>query len=83
MRKNPSDPIQAASPNNPGKEQDGTPPPAVRNGIGSNIFGRIWAVWGILLFVSTMLIFLIPFLLFCYFLRDPVKTNRFNRFSRA
>src|SRR5882724_3873678 len=55
----------------------------VRNGIGSDIFGRIWAVWGILLFVSTMLVFLIPFLLFCYFLKDPVKTSRFNRFSRA
>ncbi len=54
----------------------------VRSGIGSEIFGRIWAVWGILLFVSTMLLFLIPFLLFCYFLKEPHKTNRFIRFSR-
>jgi 1-acyl-sn-glycerol-3-phosphate acyltransferase len=49
----------------------------------SEIFGRIWAVWGILLFVSTMLIFLIPFLLFCYFLKDPLKTDRFIIFSRV
>jgi 1-acyl-sn-glycerol-3-phosphate acyltransferase len=48
-----------------------------------NIFGRIWAVWGALVFVSTMLIFLIPFFLFIYFQKDPVKTNRFIRYSRV
>ncbi len=48
-----------------------------------NIFGRIWAVWGILLFVSTMLVFFIPFLLFSYFRSDPVKTKNFTRFSRV
>jgi 1-acyl-sn-glycerol-3-phosphate acyltransferase len=48
-----------------------------------NILGRIWAVWAILIFVSTMLIFFIPFLLFCYFRRDPEKTNWFNRYSRV
>lgn len=46
------------------------------------IFGRIWAVWGILLFVITMLIFFIPFLLFSYIRPDPQKTNAFNRISR-
>jgi 1-acyl-sn-glycerol-3-phosphate acyltransferase len=55
----------------------------MRSGIGSEIFGRVWAVWGILLFVSTMLIFLIPFLLFCYFRKDPAKSAIFNRFSRV
>ena len=38
-----------------------------------NILGRIWAVWVILIFVITMLVFMIPFLLFCYFRRDPEK----------
>jgi len=48
-----------------------------------NIFGRIWAVWGALIFIITMLIFLIPFFLFAYFKKDPVKTTRFIRFSRT
>jgi 1-acyl-sn-glycerol-3-phosphate acyltransferase len=48
-----------------------------------NVLGRIWAVWVILIFVSTMLIFLIPFLLFCYFRRDPEKASWFNRGSRV
>jgi 1-acyl-sn-glycerol-3-phosphate acyltransferase len=46
------------------------------------IGGRIWALWAMLTFVITMLIFLIPFLLFCYFLPDPTKTMRFIAFSR-
>src|ERR1700744_2067368 len=58
-----------------------------KNGEGSssatwNILGRIWAVWAILVFVVTMLIFMIPFLLFCYFRPDPEKTNWFVRNSR-
>lgn len=48
-----------------------------------NIFARIWAVWGILVFVITMLIFLIPFFLFCAPLKDPQKTVRFIKFSRV
>jgi 1-acyl-sn-glycerol-3-phosphate acyltransferase len=48
-----------------------------------NIFGRIWAVWAILVFVSTMLIFLVPFLLFVYFQKEPTKTLRFIRYSRV
>jgi 1-acyl-sn-glycerol-3-phosphate acyltransferase len=47
-----------------------------------NILGRIWAVWVILIFVLTMLVFMIPFLLFCYFRKDPAKTNWFTRNSR-
>jgi len=46
------------------------------------IFGRIWALWGILLFIVTMLIFFIPFLLFAYPKKDPEKTNRFIAYSR-
>jgi len=48
-----------------------------------NIFGRIWAVWGALVFVLTMLIFLIPFFLFIYFQKEPKKTNRFISYSRV
>jgi len=47
------------------------------------IFGRFWALYAMLLFVATMLVFLIPFLLFSYPLRDPVKSNRFVRFARV
>jgi len=48
-----------------------------------NILGRIWAVWGALVFILTMLIFLIPFFLFIYFQPEPKKTNRFILFSRT
>lgn len=46
------------------------------------IFGRIWAVWVILLFVITMLIIMIPFLLFSYFRSDPQKTKNFASLAR-
>ena len=46
------------------------------------IFGRIWAVWAIIVFVGTMFIFFIPFLLFCYFLPEPKRTHRFIWMSR-
>ena len=46
------------------------------------IFGRIWALWAAIVFISTMLLFLIPFLMFCYFRKDPEKTIWFNRYSR-
>jgi 1-acyl-sn-glycerol-3-phosphate acyltransferase len=48
-----------------------------------NIFGRIWAAWGALVFVITMLIFLIPFFIFIYFQKEPKKTNRFISYSRV
>lgn len=48
-----------------------------------SVFGRIWALWGALMFVLTMLIFMIPFLLFVYFKKDPKKSNRFIRYSRV
>jgi 1-acyl-sn-glycerol-3-phosphate acyltransferase len=48
-----------------------------------NIFGRIWAAWGALVFILTMLIFLIPFFLFIYFEKEPKKTRRFIRYSRV
>lgn len=47
------------------------------------IVGRIMATWAILMFVATMLIFFIPFLLFSYTAKDPAKTFRFVAFSRV
>jgi len=47
-----------------------------------NVLGPICAVWAIILFIATMLIFLIPFLLFCFFRKDPQKTTNFNIASR-
>ena len=47
------------------------------------IFGRIWALWALIMFVATMLIFYIPFLLFSYYKKDPLKTYRFISFSRV
>jgi 1-acyl-sn-glycerol-3-phosphate acyltransferase len=46
------------------------------------VFGRIWAAWAAIVFISTMIIFLVPFLLFSYFEKDPKKTYRFISFSR-
>jgi 1-acyl-sn-glycerol-3-phosphate acyltransferase len=51
-------------------------------GIFKKIFGRIWALWGLVLFVTTMFLFFIPFLLFGYFRSEPDKTLVFTRFSR-
>ncbi|HLX92197.1 MAG TPA: lysophospholipid acyltransferase family protein, partial [Puia sp.] len=38
--------------------------------------------WALLIFLVTMILFLIPFLAFCYFERDPKKTRRFVSISR-
>lgn len=48
-----------------------------------NIFYHIWAVWALVFFVITMIIFLIPFFLLCYFQEEPEKTLRFIRYSRV
>ena len=47
------------------------------------IFCRVWAVWALILFITTMIIFLIPFFLFSYFQADPLKTHRFVKYSRV
>src|SRR5882757_668317 len=46
-----------------------------------NIAGRIFAVWGIVWFVVTMLIFLIPFLV-CYYQKEPRRTYGFIAWAR-
>ena len=45
------------------------------------IFGRIWAVWGVILFIVTMFLFMIPFLIIRT-LPEPVMTRRFIRASK-
>jgi 1-acyl-sn-glycerol-3-phosphate acyltransferase len=47
------------------------------------IIGRIMAAWAALLFIATLLIFMIPFLLFSYWQSDPKKTNRFLIMARV
>jgi 1-acyl-sn-glycerol-3-phosphate acyltransferase len=47
------------------------------------IFARLWAAWAAIVFITTMLIFLIPFLLFCYYKKDPAKTIRFTKWSKV
>ncbi len=46
-----------------------------------NIFGRIWAVWGLLWFIITMLIFMIPFIII-YYRPEPRRTHNFIFLSR-
>lgn len=46
------------------------------------IFGRIWALWALLMFVGTMLIFLVPFFIFIYPKKDPAKTYRLIAWSK-
>ncbi len=48
-----------------------------------SVFGRIFAVYAILIFVATMLIFFIPFFLFSYFRSDPQKNRNFILLSRG
>ncbi len=46
------------------------------------IAGRICALWAALVFVITMLLILLPFLLFSYFAEEPKKTNRWAAIAR-
>jgi len=50
--------------------------------LAKEIFARIWALYAATVFITTMLIFLVPFLLFCYFTKDPAKTIRFTAWSK-
>src|SRR5450432_461186 len=46
-----------------------------------NIFGRIWATWGLIWFVITMLLFMIPFII-AYYQAEPKRTRHFIFISR-
>ena len=47
-----------------------------------NILGRIFALWAIIWFVVTMLLFIIPFIII-YYMPEPKRTYRFVAFSRV
>lgn len=47
------------------------------------IIGRIFAVWAILVFIVTLLIFMIPYLLFSHTQKDPIRVRRFLQFARV
>jgi 1-acyl-sn-glycerol-3-phosphate acyltransferase len=66
-----------------GTKRNGGEMQVPKDNILMEIFGRICALWALILFVVTMLLFLIPFLLFSYFAPDPTKTRRFVRYSRV
>jgi 1-acyl-sn-glycerol-3-phosphate acyltransferase len=46
------------------------------------IFARIFAVWAAIAFIGTMLLYLIPFVIFIYFRKDPKKTAMFTKWSK-
>ena len=50
---------------------------------GGDIIWGLWAVWVVIIFTATMLVFLIPFLLLSYFRPDPGKTHTFIRLARG
>ncbi|MCP9752459.1 1-acyl-sn-glycerol-3-phosphate acyltransferase [Ferruginibacter sp. HRS2-29] len=41
-----------------------------------NIFARIWALWGIISFISTFLLIFIPSMI-AYLIKDPLKSQRY------
>ncbi|MEO5684529.1 MAG: lysophospholipid acyltransferase family protein [Chitinophagaceae bacterium] len=45
------------------------------------IFGRIWAAWGLVWFIVTMLVFMIPFII-VYYQAEPRRTRNFIFISR-
>ncbi len=47
-----------------------------------NIFGRIWAVWGLIIFVATLLVIVLPIAL-TLLIKDPWGTEIFRRISKA
>ncbi len=46
------------------------------------IFARIWALWALVSFLVTMIIFLVPLLLGCLTVKDPLATHRFIAMAR-
>lgn len=49
--------------------------------IAKRIFGAVWAVWGILWFIATMFIVLIPIIITGFF-KEPLKSRSFWRITR-
>jgi 1-acyl-sn-glycerol-3-phosphate acyltransferase len=42
------------------------------SGVAANIFARIWALWALVIFIITFLIFFLPSMI-AYFINDPKK----------
>lgn len=47
------------------------------------IVGRICATWAVLVFIATLLVIFIPFLIFSYAVSEPKKTRRFAAIARV
>ena len=47
-----------------------------------NIFGRIWALWGLIIFFITLLIIVIPILI-TFKIKEPLGTELFRNISKA
>lgn len=47
-----------------------------------NIFARIWALWGLIIFFATLLIVLIPILI-TFKVKEPMGTEMFRKISKA
>ena len=47
-----------------------------------NIFGACWAIWGIVVFTSTLLIIIIP-VVFTFGVKDPKGAEMFRKISKA
>jgi len=47
------------------------------------IFGRIWALWALVMFAGTFIIFFIPFIIFIYPARETTKTHRLISWTRT
>ena len=47
-----------------------------------NVFGRIWALWGLIIFFSTLLIIVIPILI-TFKIKEPLGTELFRNISKA
>lgn len=45
------------------------------------IFGRIWALWGLLVFIATLLVIVIPILI-TFLIKEPQGTEIFRRISK-
>lgn len=47
-----------------------------------NIFGRIWALWGLIIFFATLLVVVIPILI-TFKIKEPLGTEVFRKISKA
>jgi len=63
------------------EEQSGNKSAKAPLGVGANIFGRIWAFWGLITFIATFCIIFLPSLI-SYLLKEPAGQRFFIIISR-